>query len=562
MPDDADLPYVTTNATNTFGYSGIFVEGAGVTIQGLEIGPNTPSDNKTIEVVGDAFTLRYSKTSIPDGGAVYLNDWLYDNTGGISTVASYVIDQNNFNDGTQVAISSGAGVTGPVSGRVITNNTFDFSPSINANWPGVSFNGAGGVGWFTYPVGGAIVTGNSFSGSTMYIRSRGTVEESDFDWAAYWNGNTFDTRVMAGPNPPSTPRAWSYSTFTNVKSIGAVIQPEIDHAIAGDTVLVGAGMFPERLTIDEGIHLLGAGATFSSSLVATGTVIDGSSFGAADSCGNVIDITGLTGDTTVEGFDILTGDYNSGIHFSGGTDAAGHIYVKDNHITGTNNSLCTPNTYQYGVIGGYMDVRSLVVTGNEISDTYDNSILAELQMGPTDISGNTFNGGFPSVFYMTYDGHDVAGAQKVNDNTFDMSAAEVGSGAAGVGVNPSTYYVTTDRRTGKYADFEISGNTFTGIADASIKAISIGENSLDGTSAALTACRSSATPSLEPMARPYSSSAMSPALRSSTTSSPACTRDSRCSRMSPVFGRRLTISPVTRSPELRTSSSTGPAPAP
>ncbi len=194
----------------------------------------------------------------------------------------------------------------------------------------------------------------------------------------------------------------------------------------------------------------------------------------------MIDITALTGDTTIEGFDILTGDYNSGIHFTGGTDAAGHILVKDNHITGTNNSLCDPNTYQYGVIGGYMDVRSVALTGNEISDTYDNSVLMELQLGATEISGNTFNGGFPSVFYMTYDGNDVTPLQKVNDNTFDMSLAEVGSGVAGVGVNPSTYYVDTTRRNGKYADFEISGNTFTGIADVSVKAISIGENSLDG----------------------------------------------------------------------------------
>jgi len=55
---------ITTNATNNFGYSGIFVQGDNVTIAGLKIGANTPSDNKTIEVIGDAFTL---KNSVIDG---------------------------------------------------------------------------------------------------------------------------------------------------------------------------------------------------------------------------------------------------------------------------------------------------------------------------------------------------------------------------------------------------------------------------------------------------------------------------------------------------------------
>lgn len=414
---------------------------------------------------------------MPDGGSVYLNDWLY--SGGVSTVESFTVDQNNFDDGTQVAISSGVGVSGDVSGRLITNNSFNFDPLMNVDWPGISFNGiVPAVGWFVHPVGGAVITGNDFSGGASYIRSRGTVEEADFDWTSYWNDNTYDKKVIAvlSATPPLQPRAYEYGDFTNVRIIGALIQPEVEHAIAGDTVLVSAGTFPESVTIDEPITLVGAGITQS--------IIDATSLGTALACGNVIDITALTGDTTIDGFDILTGVYNSGIHFSGGTDPAGSIAIQDNHIIGTNSSLCSANSYQYGVIGGYMDVRSVTVSGNEISDTYDNSVLMELQLGATDISANTFNGGFPSVFYMTYDGEDVTPLQKVSDNTFDMSLAAYGSGAAGVGVNPSTYYVDASRRNGKYADFEISGNTFTGIETESIKAISVGENSLDGATGA------------------------------------------------------------------------------
>src|SRR5262249_9632332 len=52
------VAHITTNATNNFGYSGVFVEGDNVTIRGLAIGNNTPGpQNKTIEVIGDAFTL-------------------------------------------------------------------------------------------------------------------------------------------------------------------------------------------------------------------------------------------------------------------------------------------------------------------------------------------------------------------------------------------------------------------------------------------------------------------------------------------------------------------------
>ena len=72
------LPYITTNATNNFGYSGIFIQGDDVTLSGLMIGPNAPSDNKTIEVIGDNFSLLNSNLAVPGGGSLYFNDWRYD----------------------------------------------------------------------------------------------------------------------------------------------------------------------------------------------------------------------------------------------------------------------------------------------------------------------------------------------------------------------------------------------------------------------------------------------------------------------------------------------------
>jgi hypothetical protein len=260
-PNSSSLPYLTTNATNNFGASGIWVEGDNVTIQGFEVGPNFPGDNKTFEVVADGFTLKHSNFSIPGGGSVYFGDWQYISTSGTSVIESYTIDGNVFDDGTQVAISSGAGYSGPVAGRQITNNVFDMD---GATWPGVSFNGiVPSVGWFVHPVGGATITGNTFSGSTQYIRSRGIVG-TDFDWASYWNDNTFDKKVMAGPNPPAEPRAYTYMSgtysMTNTRVIGSVIADEILHAAAGDTVLVGAGTYTENVLVNKSVEIAGAGA--------------------------------------------------------------------------------------------------------------------------------------------------------------------------------------------------------------------------------------------------------------------------------------------------------------
>ncbi|MCX5762945.1 MAG: right-handed parallel beta-helix repeat-containing protein [Gemmatimonadetes bacterium] len=113
---------INTNATNNFGASGIFVDAANTTIQGVKIGPNASGDNKTIEVIADNFTLQYATTAIPDGGgSIYINDW---STAG-DVVKSYHVLDNLFPDGTSVDPSSGAGKTGPVSGREILRNTFD-----------------------------------------------------------------------------------------------------------------------------------------------------------------------------------------------------------------------------------------------------------------------------------------------------------------------------------------------------------------------------------------------------------------------------------------------------
>jgi hypothetical protein len=258
---------------------------------------------------------------------------------------------------------------------------------------------------------------------------------------------------------------------TGGDTLFCTIQEALDEAPSGATVNVASGTYSARIKIEKSVSLIGSGIGLS--------IIDATSF---DTAGNVIEITAKSGNTIIQGFDILTGDHSNGIYSSGGTDGSGSIEIKDNHLIST-----YYGDDQFGIIAGYGDVRHLIISGNTISNTYSNSILVELQKGETEIKGNTLEGGFPSIFFMTYDGNDVATLQNISGNTIDMSAAEPLSGVAGIGINPSTYYVTADRRTGKYENFEISNNVITGVeTDTSIKGISIGENSVDGVSGGFT----------------------------------------------------------------------------
>jgi len=243
--------YVTTNATNGFGPSGIFVEGDGVTICGLDIGTNSAGQNKTIEVIGDDFSLLDCNVS-DAGGSLYINDWRFDAGTDTSHVQSYLVDGNCFEDGISIDISNGAGYTGPVSGRVIRRNYF----SNSGYWATISFNGSGtGVPWFVYSVGGAVIRDNKFKNTfewvdgdpevylrtAAHIRARGTYDNDQFDWATYWSKNRFDHAYVTGPNPPEEVREYSYAgaygTFEHVRRIGALLEGEQDIAEPGDETL-------------------------------------------------------------------------------------------------------------------------------------------------------------------------------------------------------------------------------------------------------------------------------------------------------------------------------------
>jgi hypothetical protein len=242
--------FITTVATNDFGPSGTFVEGDNVTLQGLSFGKNAPVQNKTIEVIGDNFTLEDS--DIADQlGSVFISDFRFDESSNTSHVRSYTIAGNNFQDGVSLDLANGAGLSGEVNRRRIFGNHF----TQEFDWPSISFNGSGtDISFFVHSVGGAVIKHNSFvnthpdpiSKKAAHIRARGEYDNSQFNWGSYWRNNKYNRAWVVGPNPPKVLRAYIYTdvdsegktlTFRNVRRIGISRLAEQANAQPGDRVI-------------------------------------------------------------------------------------------------------------------------------------------------------------------------------------------------------------------------------------------------------------------------------------------------------------------------------------
>ncbi len=396
---------VSTNATNNFGTSGIFVEANNVTFSGLRILPNAAGDNKTFEILGDRFTLLATHLAVPDGASVYLNDWRFDDSGdtdpltGTSYVKAYTIEGNYFASNASLDIASGAGFSGPTDERIVRNNTFEHDSA--GYWPAISFSGnVPSVGWYVYPVSGAVITGNSFSGGEQYIRARGIYSEASFDWAAYWNNNTFSKAVIVGPNLPGELRAYSYTsgsyTFDNVRRIGALIQGEVDHAAASDTVLAKAGTYTEQVTVGKSIRLVGAG-TDASIIKAPATLPIATS---PDS--TIVKITGASVNVELTGFTVAgpgpsgCGSIGAGIVVRDGAHASIHhnriTDIRDNPFSGCQNGVAI-------IVGrsSWSTSGSAVIDHNKIDHFQKNGLLISNVGSTATISNNTVTGYGPTA---------------------------------------------------------------------------------------------------------------------------------------------------------------------
>ncbi|MFN8475441.1 MAG: right-handed parallel beta-helix repeat-containing protein [Anaerolineae bacterium] len=461
---------VETNATNNFGTSGIFVEADGVTIGGLKILPNAPagSSDKTIEVIGDAFTLKNSDLADPDG-SLYFDDWRYNTTTNTSHVQSYTIQGNLF-EGLQIALASGAGYSGPASGRTITGNVFDLQ---NNTYPAISFNGSGtGVPWFVYSVGGAVIKTNTFkNGGAQYIRARGTYDNSQFDWASYWNDNTYDKAVVVGPNPPGTLTPYTYTsssyTFANTRHIATTIQSEVDNGNAGDTVLVHAGTYSELVTVNKTLTLKGAQAGVSGvgrcNATAGESIMNGTGGAFYVTANNVV-IDGFV----VEG---ATASYlGTGIYMTG-SQSGGQVLnnVIRNNIFGLylngNGSSATPSSLT-------LASQNCFANNNQPGAASGNGIYSDQGLTYARIDGNYFTGHRNAGILLTgvvsnaVKDVTISNNRLINDNRIRLTYATnvtvsgntiTGSAVHGVQLAGATSNIT------------ISGNTISNAAYAAIR---------------------------------------------------------------------------------------------
>jgi len=334
----------TTGATNNFGASGIFVQSDGVTLEGLKVGnnynnSNVKDNNKTLEIVGDNFSMNKCWIATDsDEGALYMGRW-----DASHPVNAYSITANKF-ENTLVSINNGVGISGPRSGRVISNNEF-----IGAATPYVigfrGWNGGSPVqGWIVDPVGGAVVTGNLFNNTTMdvYVGARGNAGgyiNSELDWAEIWNTNTFGNHVVTLTDYPTFDvRTYNNGGYPESRRISLKIQENESISATGDVVLVGAGNYNEDVNITKAITLKGAGHA--------STVISGPIGGQAST------IRISAGGPIVEGFSITR---------------------DGNNLTDWNNANLNSGGITVQSQGNYAEIRGCNIYGNRTGIDINNS---------------------------------------------------------------------------------------------------------------------------------------------------------------------------------------------
>ena len=164
--------------------------------------------------------------------------------------------------------------------------------------------------------------------------------------------------------------------------------------------------------IEKSVSVIGAGAAT--------TIINGGNTPIA-SAGMVRINLPLadTGNVTFSGFTLTNPGLTGGSRY--------HIFGKPisplSTVTISNNRITGVSSSDYGL---YSDrpVGSVVFDHNEITNTAFNPILIERPTGATDVHHNTISGhGATAYFNFTYSGNDVAGKQRVADNTITGSAA-------------------------------------------------------------------------------------------------------------------------------------------
>ena len=249
-----------------------FISGNGVTIEGLGFKPAAAGDNKTVEVIGNAFTLRNSvidNSGNETAANLYIDDF---NDPSRTRLESFTITGNKFLGGTyasaMVVVAAGAGRTTDASNRIFANNSLTSSL---AGMRGFQIQGyMPNTPWQQLYAGAVTVTGNSFD-VDIPVRTVGLLS-SAFAWDDVFrnNGNSFVRGgVLTYAGSGTTARATTTAGGDPDIRITSTIDASLARAQAGDTVRIldGTYVLGGQLSITTSVSLVGQSQA--------GTILDG-----------------------------------------------------------------------------------------------------------------------------------------------------------------------------------------------------------------------------------------------------------------------------------------------
>ncbi|HWJ69187.1 MAG TPA: right-handed parallel beta-helix repeat-containing protein [Sphingobium sp.] len=326
---NAVAAYVTAAHQAGFGAQH-FVSGTGVTIEGLGFKPYANGDNKAFEVIGDAFTMRHSVID-NRGNATEINFFI-SSFGEGDIVERFTLEDNIFYGGSaathgsipsaMVKIAGGVGLNSAASQRILSGNQF-FGNDL-AGQGGIQFQGRiPAIGWQQDPTGAATITGNSFSGVDVPVRSVGILSEA-LDWGHIFTDNIFgDGGVLAFR---SDGRARGVEVIDGAESYETIaittgIAETVAVAQAGDTVRMLNGTYDlggSPLVIARSIALIGQSEA--------GVILDGRAVGTGPGSNGLGTISVFAdnvtlGNFTLYGSEQLLGNYGIKVQ----PDPAGHV---------------------------------------------------------------------------------------------------------------------------------------------------------------------------------------------------------------------------------------------